>query len=105
MKLVDGTQCRVFYSKAPEWKMTAISRLQKTPCPVCRKDFICKCMDQWSGDLHQQMINDEWMEKHWLSNRRTDMSVGTEPALFSILLKSLAVRFMFGEKSWLKMGK
>lgn len=63
MKLVDGTQCRVFYSKSPDWKMTAISRLQKTPCPVCRKDFICKCMDQWSGDLHQQMINDEWMEK------------------------------------------
>ena len=62
LQLVDGTKCRVFYSKSPDWKMTAISRLQKTPCPVCRKDFICKCMDQWSGDLHQQM-SDEWIEK------------------------------------------
>ncbi|MCW3793655.1 hypothetical protein [Paenibacillus sp. LS1] len=63
MNLVDGTKCRVFYTRSPEWKMTNISRLQKTPCPVCRKDFICKCMDQWASDLHQQMIDDQWMEK------------------------------------------
>ncbi|WP_336759550.1 hypothetical protein [Paenibacillus sp. USHLN196] len=63
MNLVDGTKCRVFYSRSPEWKMTNISRLQKTPCPVCRKDFICKCMDQWATDLHHQMIDDQWMEK------------------------------------------
>ncbi|PQP82827.1 hypothetical protein C0Q44_15700 [Paenibacillus sp. PCH8] len=63
MKLVDGTKCRIFYSRSPEWKLTHISRLQKTPCPVCRKDFICKCMDQWATDLHQQMIDDQWIEK------------------------------------------
>ncbi|CAH1203475.1 MULTISPECIES: hypothetical protein [Paenibacillus] len=63
MKLVDGTHCRVFYSRTPEWKLTNISRLQKTPCPVCRKDFICKCMDQYAADLHQQMMDDQWVEK------------------------------------------
>ncbi|MDQ0170404.1 hypothetical protein [Paenibacillus tundrae] len=63
VKLEDGTQCRVFYSRSPEWKLTHISRLQKTPCPVCRKDFICKCMDQWSEDLHHQMIDEQWVDK------------------------------------------
>lgn len=63
VKLADGTECRVFYHRFPEWKLTNISRLQKTPCPVCRKDFICKCMDSFAGEIGRQMAEDEWLAK------------------------------------------
>ena len=60
--LADGTECRIFYNSVPEWQLTNISRLQKTPCPVCRKDFICKCMDSFASDIHAQ-LQDQWLEK------------------------------------------
>ncbi|MNB81375.1 hypothetical protein D3C75_281550 [compost metagenome] len=63
LKLADGTECRAFYHRNPEWRMTNISRLLKTPCPVCRKDFICKCMEAFTGELEDQMIGDNWIEK------------------------------------------
>lgn len=63
MYLEDGTECRVFYQRHPEWTMTNISRLLRTPCPVCRKDFICKCMDQFKGELGQQLNDHNWLEK------------------------------------------
>lgn len=63
IKLADGTECRVFYNRFPEWKMTNISRLLKTPCPICRKDFICKCMEAFAPELEGQMIGDQWIEK------------------------------------------
>jgi hypothetical protein len=61
--MADGTECRVFYNRTPEWQLTNISRLQKTPCPVCRKDFICKCMDSFAGEINQQMAEGQWFEK------------------------------------------
>lgn len=61
--LADGTQCRTFFSSVPDWKMTNISRLQKTPCPVCRKDFICKCMEKFSDELHVQIKEGQWIDK------------------------------------------
>ncbi|MNW36341.1 hypothetical protein SAMN04488542_11677 [Fontibacillus panacisegetis] len=63
VKLVDGTECRVFYHRFPEWRLTNISRLQKTPCPVCRKDFICKCMDSFTGEFERQMSDEQWFDK------------------------------------------
>ncbi|NGM82660.1 hypothetical protein G5B47_09535 [Paenibacillus sp. 7124] len=63
IKLADGTECRAFYHRFPEWRMTNISRLLKTPCPICRKDFICKCMEAFTGELEDQMIGDNWIEK------------------------------------------
>ncbi|MWV44412.1 hypothetical protein GRF59_12300 [Paenibacillus sp. HJL G12] len=63
LDLADGTVCRVFYSRYPEWKMTNISRLQKTPCPVCRKDFICKCIESYKGELTQQIEENQWIDK------------------------------------------
>lgn len=63
INLVDGTECRTFYTRYPEWKMTYISRLQKTPCPVCRKDFICKCMDNFAGVFQQQINDNNWIDK------------------------------------------
>lgn len=63
VKLADGTECRVFYNRNPKWQLSNISRLQKTPCPVCRKDFICKCMDQFSGDIASQIEDGQWFDK------------------------------------------
>ncbi|MNJ65432.1 hypothetical protein D3C77_614440 [compost metagenome] len=61
--MADGTACRVFFHRDPEWRLTNISRLQRTPCPVCRKDFICKCMDQFSGVIRQQIDDGQWIDK------------------------------------------
>ncbi|WP_106766715.1 hypothetical protein [Paenibacillus faecalis] len=63
ISLADGTDCRVFYSRLPEWKMTYVNRLGKTPCPVCRKDFICNCMEKYSIDIDQQMKDGDWFNK------------------------------------------
>ncbi|MGF7046521.1 hypothetical protein J2T13_000997 [Paenibacillus sp. DS2015] len=63
VKMVDGTECRTFYTRNPEWKMTNINRLQKTPCPVCRKDFICKCMNSFEGVIQQQIDDNDWLDK------------------------------------------
>lgn len=61
--MADGTECRVFYSRNPQWRLMNISRLQKTPCPVCRKDFICKCMDSFSDAIGRQVEEGQWFEK------------------------------------------
>lgn len=63
VKMTDGTACRVFFRRDPEWRLTDISRLQKTPCPVCRKDFICKCMDRFSSEIRRQIEDGQWIDK------------------------------------------
>lgn len=63
INLADGTGCRIFYNRFPDWKMMDVSRLGRTPCPVCRKDFICKCMEKFSSDFDQQMRDGNWLSK------------------------------------------
>lgn len=63
VKMVDGTECRMFYDRYPNWKITSISRLQKEPCPVCRKDFICQCMDSFASVIHNQLEENQWFDK------------------------------------------
>lgn len=63
MSLADGTECRVFYQRYPEWTITNISRLLKTPCPVCHKDFICKCMDRFHNEFSLQINENQWLDK------------------------------------------
>ncbi|GJM78026.1 hypothetical protein HMSSN139_05220 [Paenibacillus sp. HMSSN-139] len=63
VNMADGTACRVFYHRNPEWRLTNVSRLQKTPCPVCRKDFICQCMEKFSGEINRQMVEGQWLDK------------------------------------------
>lgn len=53
--LEDGTLCRVFYNRFPEWKLTNVSRLLKTPCPICRKDYICNCFEKFKVELDSQL--------------------------------------------------
>lgn len=59
MELADGSKCRIFYSKNPDWKATHIARLNVTPCPVCKKDFICNCMEKFLDVLDQQIKDRE----------------------------------------------
>ncbi|WP_223069072.1 hypothetical protein [Paenibacillus caui] len=61
--LADGSECRVFYNRFPKWQLTNISRLQKNPCPVCRKDFICRCMESFADNIGQQIEEGHWFEK------------------------------------------
>ncbi|MEK3733777.1 MULTISPECIES: hypothetical protein [Paenibacillus] len=63
VSLADGTQCRVFYNRFPDWEMTALTRLGKVPCPVCHKDFICKCMEKFQDDFDRQLKEQEWLSK------------------------------------------
>ena len=63
INLADGTGCRIFYNRFPDWKMMDVSRLGRTPCPVCRKDFICKCMEKFSSDFDEQMRDGNWLSK------------------------------------------
>ncbi|ALP35621.1 hypothetical protein ASL14_05010 [Paenibacillus sp. IHB B 3084] len=63
MSLADGTECRVFSQRNPEWTLTNISRLLTTPCPVCHKDFICKCMDMFHDEFLEQINSKQLFEK------------------------------------------
>lgn len=44
--LHDRSKYRLFLTKAPDWKLTSANRLLNIPCPMCRKDYYCKCMDK-----------------------------------------------------------
>ncbi|MCE5171348.1 hypothetical protein LQV63_18775 [Paenibacillus profundus] len=51
VKLQDGTLCRVFYNHGEK----SISRLLTIPCPICRKDFICKCLNRFADQIDSQV--------------------------------------------------
>ncbi|WP_374017944.1 hypothetical protein ABU162_28325 [Paenibacillus thiaminolyticus] len=51
VKLQDGTQCRVIYNKGA----ITISRLLSIPCPICRKDFICLCLNRFAEQIDSQV--------------------------------------------------
>ncbi|WP_152394987.1 hypothetical protein [Paenibacillus guangzhouensis] len=55
VELQDGIKCRMFYNRYPEWTVKNISRLHTTPCPICRKDYICKCMENVVDQIHAQV--------------------------------------------------
>ncbi|ASS65907.1 MULTISPECIES: hypothetical protein [Paenibacillus] len=55
VKLKDGGECRLFYSPLG----TKINRLQTTPCPVCRRDYYCSCMDNFVEEISGQVDLEE----------------------------------------------
>jgi hypothetical protein len=57
-KLKDRSECRLMYEKKPtgEVKVTHINRLFKEPCPICRKDFLCNCMNSFISDISSQAL-------------------------------------------------
>lgn len=51
----DKTKCRIFYEKNPDWKVTSITRLLAVPCPICRRDYFCNCLDRRTDDIHREI--------------------------------------------------
>lgn len=51
----DQSKCRAFYSKNPDWKITSVNRLLNTPCPICRKDYYCNCMDRLKLEIDREI--------------------------------------------------
>jgi hypothetical protein len=51
----DQSKGRLFYSKNPDWKLINVSRLLNVPCPMCRKDYYCKCLEYYSQELDQEV--------------------------------------------------
>lgn len=55
--LDDRSVCRVTYENVNgEHKPSNISRLLVQPCPICKKDFLCKCMDRYLEPIANQAI-------------------------------------------------
>jgi hypothetical protein len=59
VELKDRTSCRLIYEKNTATGTafaSHINRLLKEPCPICRKDFLCNCMDNYKADISQQTL-------------------------------------------------
>ncbi|AEI41535.1 hypothetical protein [Paenibacillus mucilaginosus] len=56
--LKDRTVCRLTYESDETGgaKATHISRLLQEPCPICRKDFLCNCMDKFKENIAGQAL-------------------------------------------------
>ncbi|MFC5447984.1 hypothetical protein [Paenibacillus aestuarii] len=55
--LKDRTQCRLFFEKDPVTgvgQVTNLNRLMKEPCPICRKDYLCNCLDRYKQTIAEQ---------------------------------------------------
>lgn len=57
-ELKDRTVCRIIYEKdaSGSFVPTHINRLQKEPCPICRKDYLCNCMQRFIDDISAQSL-------------------------------------------------
>ncbi|MCY9589457.1 hypothetical protein ACFVVQ_00765 [Paenibacillus chitinolyticus] len=57
--LKDRTHGRIFFERnleSGEIKASRISRLLKEPCPICRKDFLCNCLDRYLDNISGQAL-------------------------------------------------
>lgn len=56
-QLKDRNQCRLFFERDPETgvgKVTNLNRLLKEPCPICRKDYLCNCLERYMHSIADQ---------------------------------------------------
>ncbi|MFC4775583.1 hypothetical protein ACFO9Q_02145 [Paenibacillus sp. GCM10023252] len=53
---VDQSKYRLFLTKDPDWKLKDVNRLLNFPCPVCRKDYYCKCANKHMPELEAEFI-------------------------------------------------
>jgi hypothetical protein len=57
--LTDRNQCRLIFERDPETgkgKVTNINRLLKEPCPICRKDYLCNCLERYMNGIADQAM-------------------------------------------------
>ncbi|MCQ6561159.1 hypothetical protein [Paenibacillus mendelii] len=55
--LTDKSKYRLFLSKNPDWSLNSANRLLNIPCPMCRKDYYCKCMDKHLPQLESEFLS------------------------------------------------
>ena len=56
--LQDGTQLRIINNDGKK----SITRLLTMPCPICRKDFFCKCFDRYVETVDDQLEESDWQK-------------------------------------------
>lgn len=57
--LSDRNRCRITFEPNPETgepKATAISRLYTVPCGICKKDYLCYCLNRYLDTLGEQAL-------------------------------------------------
>jgi hypothetical protein len=54
--LTDQSKHRLFLKKdeAGEWVLMGANRLLNIPCPICRKDYYCKCINDYMPQLEDE---------------------------------------------------
>ncbi len=58
--LKDRNQCRLVFERDPQTgvgKVTHLNRLMKEPCPICRKDYLCDCLEAYMPSIADQAMN------------------------------------------------
>jgi hypothetical protein len=55
--LKDRNQCRLIFERdavTGEGKVTNLNRLMNEPCPICRKDYLCNCLEYYMHGIAEQ---------------------------------------------------
>lgn len=58
--LADRNQARLMFEKDPvsgKDKATHINRLYTVPCAICKKDFLCFCLNRYKDDIAEQALS------------------------------------------------
>ncbi|WP_438446595.1 hypothetical protein [Gorillibacterium sp. sgz5001074] len=58
-ELHDRNRCRLTFEKDPETgtpKVTHVNRLYTVPCGICKKDFLCYCLNRYMDDIGAQAL-------------------------------------------------
>lgn len=59
VELSDRNQARLVFETDPvtkEPKVTHINRLYTVPCAICKKDFLCYCLNRYMQDIASQAL-------------------------------------------------
>jgi hypothetical protein len=57
--LKDRNQARLTFQRDPQTgtpKVTDLNRLMNEPCPICRKDYLCNCLERYMDDIAEQSM-------------------------------------------------
>jgi hypothetical protein len=58
-ELHDRNRCRVVFETDPNTgvrKATNVSRLYTVPCGVCKKDYLCYCLNRYLDEIGEQAL-------------------------------------------------
>jgi hypothetical protein len=58
----DQSKARAFFRKDGDWKLTNVNRLLNVPCPICRKDYYCKCYEKNSAEIERQLVDGDLLD-------------------------------------------